>query len=110
MDLTSANAAAIPGTLLYNTMETLVQLDDEGRLQPLLAESWEVSSDGFTYTFNLREGVVFHDGNPLTADDLAWMFTYGRDRVWPADGDRVGVHRSCVKGWRAVHPDTVLDL
>ncbi len=39
---------------------------------PGLAESWEVSDDGLVWTFKIREGVTFHDGTPLTAEDVAW--------------------------------------
>jgi peptide/nickel transport system substrate-binding protein len=39
-------------------------------IEPLLAESWEISEDGLTYTFALRQGVTFHDGTPLTAGDV----------------------------------------
>ncbi|MBC7810985.1 MAG: ABC transporter substrate-binding protein, partial [Burkholderiales bacterium] len=39
-----------------------------------LAESWEVSEDGLTWTFHLRQGVLFHDGEELTADDVVYTF------------------------------------
>ena len=42
---------------------------------PLLAESWEVSEDGLTVTFKIREGVLFHDGSTLTAEDVAFTYT-----------------------------------
>lgn len=43
-------------------------------LEPALAESWEISDDGLEYTFNLREGVLFHDGTELTAEDVKYTF------------------------------------
>ena len=51
-------------------VETLVSIDYEGKLAPGLAESWEVSDDGLTWTFHLREGVKFHDGTPFNADAM----------------------------------------
>ncbi len=51
--------------------ETLVEVDAEGRLAPGLASAWEVSSDGLTWRFAVREGVLFHDGTPLTAEAAA---------------------------------------
>lgn len=47
--------------------ESLVENTEEG-IQPLLAESWEISDDGKVYTFHLREDVEFHDGEPFNAD------------------------------------------
>ena len=41
-------------------------------LEPGLAESWSVSDDGKTYTFKMKEGLKFHSGNPMTAEDAAW--------------------------------------
>ena len=54
----------------------LVQLDpkDPEKVIPDLAERWEVSPDGKTYTFYLRKGVKYHDGTPLTAEDVAFTF------------------------------------
>jgi peptide/nickel transport system substrate-binding protein len=60
--------------LLNNVYDSLIELDpaDLGPLVPGLAESWEVGADGMTYTFKMREGVKFHSGNPVTAEDAAW--------------------------------------
>ena len=50
--------------------ESLVVLDDDYMPRPALAQRWESSPDGATWTFTLREGVVFHDGTPLTSADV----------------------------------------
>lgn len=50
---------------------------------PGLAESWTVSEDGLTYTYTLREGLTWSDGEPLTAEDVAWNINTGRDQRWP---------------------------
>jgi peptide/nickel transport system substrate-binding protein len=47
-------------------------VDDVSRIQPAVAESWTVSEDGKTFTFKIREGIEFHSGNPLTAEDAAY--------------------------------------
>lgn len=49
---------------------------------PGLAESWEASDDGLTYTYTLREGLLWSDGEPLTADDIVWNINTGRDQEW----------------------------
>ena len=58
--------------------DLLVQIDplNWNRILPDLAKSWQVSQDGLTYTFLLREGVQFHDGAPLTADDIVASFNH----------------------------------
>lgn len=63
---------------LHNVYEPLVDLDDQGNPQPRLAESWDTSSDGRTYTFHLREA-RFHNGEPLTAEDVVAAFTSRMD-------------------------------
>lgn len=50
--------------------EPLVTLNEHYEVVPMLAESWEISDDGKTYTFHLREGVLFHNGQEMTADDV----------------------------------------
>jgi peptide/nickel transport system substrate-binding protein len=58
--------------------DLLVQIDPLhwNRILPDLAKSWQVSEDGLTYTFFLREGVQFHDGAPLTAEDVVASFNH----------------------------------
>ncbi len=53
----------------YETLVT-VEAPDFTRIQPKLAESWEISKDGLTYTFHLQMGVKFSSGNPVTANDV----------------------------------------
>lgn len=79
LDFALQTGAVLPQLFLYNTMETLVQLDDNGEIQPLLADTWEVSADGLTYTFNIHEGVTFHDGSPLTTEDVVFTILHARD-------------------------------
>jgi peptide/nickel transport system substrate-binding protein len=57
---------------LANLYDTLVFPNTEGGVDPHLAESWEVSDDGLTWTFKLKEGVKFHNGDGLKASDVAW--------------------------------------
>ncbi|MCD7061363.1 ABC transporter substrate-binding protein [Pelagibacterium xiamenense] len=54
-----------------NIYEALTAIDRDLNVVPGLAESWDVSEDGLTYTFHLREGVTFHDGSEMTAEDVA---------------------------------------
>jgi peptide/nickel transport system substrate-binding protein len=58
--------------------DTLIIQTEDLELEPGLAESWE-QLDEFTWEFTLREGVTFHDGSPLTADDAVWTFERLRD-------------------------------
>ena len=56
--------------ILFNVFEGLVRPDTEGKLRPCLAESVAVEDAGRIYRFNLRENVLFHDGYPLSAQDV----------------------------------------
>ena len=65
--------------IIQNVYETLIFYDGEAtdKFVPQLAESWEVSEDGTTYTFQIRQGVKFHDGADLTPSDVAYSFQRG---------------------------------
>lgn len=60
--------------VIANVAETLTTFDDEIKLVPALATSWEQSEDGLTWTFHLREGVKFSNGRDFTAEDVKWSF------------------------------------
>lgn len=70
LDFTTTSGSAIPQLLMNNVYEGLVTIDQEGEVQPQLAEAWEVNGDRTVYTFTLHEGVTFSDGSPFTADDV----------------------------------------
>lgn len=67
MDPWHDTAASIPQVLLYNVYETLVKVDNEGHLKPLLAQAWEVSADRLSYTFHLNPAAKFASGAPVDA-------------------------------------------
>ena len=70
MDPTADAAAAGSQALLYNVYETLVKVDAEGQLRPLLAQGWDLSPDRTTYTFHLNEAAKFADGSRVTAESV----------------------------------------
>ncbi|HVZ44564.1 MAG TPA: ABC transporter substrate-binding protein [Ramlibacter sp.] len=74
LDPTVNAASAIGEVTLYNVYETLTKIHDDGRVTPLLAESWEVSPDLKTYTFKLRRGVKFQNGEPFNAQAVKFSF------------------------------------
>lgn len=59
---------------LYDRLVDFDPLDLSAGFKPSLAESWEVSEDALTITFKMRDGVKFHSGNPVRAEDAAWSF------------------------------------
>ncbi|MBQ6374809.1 MAG: ABC transporter substrate-binding protein [Clostridia bacterium] len=65
-------------TIPLNCFDRLVEtdtVDGEAQIVPGLADSWEISEDGLTYTFHLHEGVTFQNGDPFTADDVVYTVT-----------------------------------
>lgn len=71
------NSAVDGGNMILTNFECLLTNDENGQIAPGAAESWEVSEDGKTYTFKLRDGLKWSDGTPLTAED----FVYSWQRV-----------------------------
>src|SRR5688572_5748712 len=74
LDPTGGAASSIAEVTLYNIYETLTKINPDGSVTPLLAESWEVSPDLTTYTFRLRKGVKFHNGEPFNAQAVKFSF------------------------------------
>jgi peptide/nickel transport system substrate-binding protein len=67
------------GEVIFNVYQTLVfpKKDSTTEFVPMLATKWDISSDGMTYTFTIRKGVKFQDGQDLTPEDVAYSFWRG---------------------------------
>lgn len=104
LDPTSAAAQAIDSVVYSNIFEGLTRFMGDGSVVPGLAESWEISEDGTVYTFRLREGVTFHDGSAMDAEDV--KFSLDRARA----EDSTNAQKSLFEGItevEAVDPQTV---
>lgn len=74
--LISSDAEVSVANAVY---DYLVDVDASNLIQPRLASDWQISDDGLTYTFQLVENASFHDGSPLTADDVVYTFNRLRE-------------------------------
>lgn len=68
------NSAADSANMIMHAFETLLIVDKDNKIVPGQAESYEVSDDGLTYTFHLRDGLKWSDGTPLTANDFVFSW------------------------------------
>lgn len=68
------NSAVDGGNMLLHSFECLLAVDQDGKLIPGQAESWETSDDGLTWTFHLRDGLKWSDGSDLTANDFVYSW------------------------------------
>ena len=68
------NSAVDGGNMLLHSFECLLAVDQDGKLIPGQAESWETSEDGLTWTFHLRDGLKWSDGTDLTANDFVYSW------------------------------------
>ncbi len=78
LDPTAGAAAAIDEIVYANLFEGLTRIDQNGVVQPQLATSWDISGDGLTYTFHLKDGVTFHDGTAFDASDVVFSLDRAR--------------------------------
>jgi peptide/nickel transport system substrate-binding protein len=83
--------------------EQLLYADKNAVLRPLLATSWKASNNAKTWTFNLRKNVKFHDGSPLTADDVVATFKILRSK----DSQALQAYKGILGGVRKVNASTV---
>ncbi len=102
-----ADANQIDQELVNLLFDGLTRYDEQGQLAPALARDWQVSEDGLTVTFTLRQNAVWHDGAPVTSADVA--FTYGLlQGELPADAAVVAPPAGLLRLWQAV-TITVID-
>ncbi|HEY2188727.1 MAG TPA: ABC transporter substrate-binding protein [Caldimonas sp.] len=74
LDPTTAAAAAIGEVVHLSVLEGLTKINVDGKVTPLLAESWSTDPDGRVYTFKLRKNVKFHDGEAFDSSDVKFSF------------------------------------
>src|SRR5206468_7688042 len=74
LDPAETEGTIIPFMVLYAIHDALIKPMPGGLNTPSLAESWSVSKDGLSYAFVLRKGARFHNGEPVTADDVKFSF------------------------------------
>src|SRR5712691_4988610 len=98
LDPAETEALITPFMVLYALHDGLVKPMPGGINTPSLAESWTVSKDGITYEFVLRKGAKFHNGDPVTAEDV--KFSYERYK-----GSGAGLLREKVKDVQVVAPN-----
>jgi peptide/nickel transport system substrate-binding protein len=94
------------GSILINKVifSALVRPDENLRPVPDLAQSWTTSDDGLEYTFNLKSGVKWHDGEPFTANDVKFTFDQIKD---VKSGSRLGSDFAAVAGVEVIDSLTV---
>ena len=85
---------SVPQSSIYmeEMFDFLVDLDFDNKLVPGLAESWELSDDQLTWTFKIREGVKFHDGSDVTAEDVA--YSWNRTFFDPRGGNSTALEKA----------------
>jgi peptide/nickel transport system substrate-binding protein len=99
---TVPNPWQMAGTAVWTALvfDTLVAWDENySGIVPSLAESWTASDDGLVYTFKLRQGVTWHDGEPFTSEDIVWSYTtFLHPTVAAASGSWILPNLKLIKG------------
>lgn len=96
--------------VVLHMVEGLVALREDGSVGPLLAETMTVGDEGRSYTFRLRQGVRFHNGKPLTSEDVAWSWTRYLDPAtkWRCQSEFTGRGQSKILAVETPDPRTVV--
>lgn len=102
LDWFRSNYRLAPGNLFVQ--EPLVRVDKELKPLPAGAESWSLSEDGLTWTFNLRHDLEWSDGKPYTAHDWVYSFRLGAN---PETGYDFAWYYNLIKNWDAVNAGDV---
>ena len=82
LDIRQQSGTALEQVLIGNVYEGLVSRDSNNKVQPGLAKSWDISTDGKTYTFHLNEHMSFSNGDELNAEDVAWSINQLKEQQY----------------------------
>lgn len=113
LNIRETSGAALDQVLVDNVYQGLISRTPEQDIVPTLATEYDVSDDGLTYTFTVREGVTFHNGEPLTPQDVVSSLTTARDNPAFVDSGRLaGITSITAEGQNVVltlaAPDSTL--
>ena len=113
LDIRQTAGAALDQILMDNVYQGLVSRTPDQKIVPALASDYTVSPDGLTYTFTLREGVAFADGQKLTPDDVVWSLTQHKTQTGWADSDTLSHVKSVTADGQTItitmaEPDSTL--
>lgn len=93
------NTASAGSTYIHHAFEGLTRKDEDNNIVGGMAESWDISDDGLTYTFKIREDAKWSDGTPLTADDFVYSFRRVAD---PTTGARYSTFMEPIKNAKRI--------
>jgi len=88
----SVDTSPISLNVFQNVYDALTEIAADGSVQPKLATEWTSNADSTEWTFSIREGVTFHDGTPLTAEDVVWTY----EKIMADEGSPVRAYLSRV--------------
>ena len=91
------STAFVDRIVFQSVFDKLVDLDAKGNIVPMLAEKWEISPDGLTYTFHLKKGVKFHDGTDFNAEAVKFTLERNKQKGSSRRGDLSFVKEIAVK-------------
>ena len=96
--------------VVAHMVEGLVAFKEDTSIGPMLADSWDISQDGLSYTFHLRQGVKFHNGAVMTSDDVVWSFKRYLDPAtqWRCLSEFDGHGYAKIVAVEAPNPQTVI--
>ncbi|MGK6311463.1 ABC transporter substrate-binding protein [Neorhizobium sp. DT-125] len=111
--LDASRTDSITETVLNHIYEPLVSFRNDMIIGPVLADSWSVSDDGVKYSFHIRSGAVFHNGDKVLASDVKWfwerrMATAGTEAPWLCIGNFNGTRGLKILSVEAADEDTVV--
>ena len=97
--------------IIANLFEGLLKVDNDGNIQPAVAESYKVSDDGLVYTFKLREDVYWYDGDEFETSCTAHDFVFAFQRLFrPATKSKTAGGFFCIKNAQAINNGSIGDL
>lgn len=109
----SGIATAMPGTQLFATP---IRMDEQWQAHPYLAERWEVAGDGKSITLHLRKNALFHDGKPITSEDVAFSVNTVRDNhpfktmYAPVEAVETPDSHTAILKFKQAHPAALLAM